>query len=190
MKNKSKNWKAGLICIVAMTLLCGIVYPVVMTGISQLFFSDKANGSQVVAVINGKETVIGSKYMGQAWTKPEYLIGRPNTGAPSNQSAVSDAQKATVEERVAWWNEFDPSTIGKEIPADLVTASGSGVDPEISVEAAKFQIARIAEKRNMSESEVEKIIDDNTEGKTFGFLGEERVNVLMVNAALDGLEIK
>ena len=132
---------------------------------------------------------MGSALIGQSWTKPEYLIGRPNSGAPTNRSAVSDEQQQAVADSVAWWHAFDPQTRGKDIPEDLVTASGSGVDPEISPQAAYFQVERIARVRKISQQSVRKIIDKYTTGKTFGFLGEERVNVLKVNLELDGYTI-
>lgn len=182
---KKRNWRPALICILAMTLICGLMYPIVMTGISQLLFPKKANGSQIVVSINGKDTLVGSELLGQQWTKPEYVIGRPTPGAPTNQSAVSDEQKELVEERIAWWHTFDSDTIGKQIPTDLLTVSGSGVDPDISVEAAQFQVSRIAKQRNIKDKEVLSIIEDHTKEKTLGFLGEERVNVLGVNIALD-----
>ena len=132
---------------------------------------------------------MGSALIGQSWTKPEYLIGRPNSGAPTNRSAVSDEQQQAVADSVAWWHAFDPQTRGKDIPEDLVTASGSGVDPEISPQAAYFQVERIARVRKISQQSVRKIIDKYTTGKTFGFLGEERVNVLKVNLELYGYTI-
>ena len=132
---------------------------------------------------------MGSALIGQSWTKPEYLIGRPNSGAPTNRSAVSDEQQQAVADSVAWWNAFDPQTKGKDIPEDLVTASGSGVDPEISPQAAYFQVERIARVRKISQQSVRRIIDKYTTGKTLGFLGEERVNVLKVNLELDGYTI-
>ena len=102
---------------------------------------------------------------------------------------VSDEQQQAVADSVAWWHAFDPQTRGKDIPEDLVTASGSGVDPEISPQAAYFQVERIARVRKISQQSVRKIIDKYTTGKTFGFLGEERVNVLKVNLELDGYTI-
>lgn len=182
---KKRNWRPAFICIVAMTLICGLIYPIVMTGISQLLFPEKANGSQIVISINGKDTLVGSELLGQQWTKPEYLIGRPTPGTPTNQSAVSDEQKKLIEKRIAWWHTFDSNTIDKQIPTDLLTVSGSGVDPDISVEAAQFQVSRIAKQRNIKEKEVQSIIEDHTKEKTLGFLGEDRVNVLGVNIALD-----
>ncbi|MED9803397.1 MAG: potassium-transporting ATPase subunit C, partial [[Clostridium] innocuum] len=165
------------------------LYPLVMTVSASLLFPEQANGSQLTVTRNGKTQNVGSALIGQSWTKPEYLIGRPNSGAPTNRSAVSDEQQQAVADSVAWWHAFDPQTRGKDIPEDLVTASGSGVDPEISPQAAYFQVERIARVRKISQQSVRKIIDKYTTGKTFGFLGEERVNVLKVNLELDGYTI-
>ena len=172
-----------------MTLICGLLYPLVMTVSASLLFPEQANGSQLTVTRNGKTQNVGSALIGQSWTKPEYLIGRPNSGAPTNRSAVSDEQQQAVADSVAWWHAFDPQTRGKDIPEDLVTASGSGVDPEISPQAAYFQVERIARVRKISQQSVRKIIDKYTTGKTFGFLGEERVNVLKVNLELDGYTV-
>lgn len=187
---KRKTWLAALICILVLTLLCGLVYPLIMTAASQLIFPEQANGSVLTVTKDGKTQTVGSALIGQSWTEPKYLIGRPNSGAPTNQSAVSEEQKQTVAEYVKWWNEFDPETRGKDIPEDLLTASGSGVDPEISPKAAEFQVERIARVRKIPESSVRKLIDKYTTGKTFGFLGEDRVNVLLVNLELDGYKVE
>lgn len=187
---KRKTWLAALICILVLTLLCGLVYPLIMTAASQLIFPEQANGSVLKVTKDGKTQTVGSALIGQSWTEPKYLIGRPNSGAPTNQSAVSEEQKQTVAEYVKWWNEFDPETRGKDIPEDLLTASGSGVDPEISPKAAEFQVERIARVRKIPESSVRKLIDKYTTGKTFGFLGEDRVNVLLVNLELGGYKVE
>lgn len=179
----------GIALYVVETLICGLLYPLVMTVSASLLFPEQANGSQLTVTRNGKTQNVGSALIGQSWTKPEYLIGRPNSGAPTNRSAVSDEQQQAVADSVAWWHAFDPQTRGKDIPEDLVTASGSGVDPEISPQAAYFQVERIARVRKISQQSVRKIIDKYTTGKTFGFLGEERVNVLKVNLELDGYTI-
>ena len=186
MKKGKKTWIAALLCMLSMTLICGLLYPLVMTVSASLLFPEQANGSQLTVTRNGKTQNVGSALIGQSWTKPEYLIGRPNSGAPTNRSAVSDEQQQAVADSVAWWHAFDPQTRGKDIPEDLVTASGSGVDPEISPQAAYFQVERIARVRKISQQSVRKIIDKYTTGKTFGVLGEERVNVLKVNLELDG----
>ena len=188
-QKKTGVLKPALICILAMTLICGIIYPALMSGIGYIFFPQQASGSFVAVEKDGKEVVIGSMLMGQDFTKPEYLIGRPNGGAPTNLSALSDEQQDVVAQRVAWWHEFDPNTIGQDIPEDLVTVGGSGYDPEISYASAQLQIKRIAQARNMSEEEVQAIIDHCTKKPTLGILGETRVNVLEVNIQLDGLKV-
>lgn len=189
-QNKRSTAGSALRAIGILSLLCGALYPLVMTGISQMIFPKQANGSLIMVEKDGKEVIVGSELLAQKFTKPEYLIGRSDTGAPSNQSAVSKEQEELIQERVEWWHEFDPSTKGIDIPDDLVTGSGSGVDPEISPAAAKFQVERIARERGIRQEAVQNIIDEETEGKTFGILGEERVNVSMVNLRLDGYKIK
>jgi K+-transporting ATPase ATPase C chain len=126
----------------------------------------------------------GSELLAQEFTRPEYLIGRPI--GVTNLSPVSEEQKKLVQERIDWWHAFDPNNAAV-IPMDLVTASGSGVDPNISPEAAEYQVIRIAMARNMEEDEVRSIIQTYTSGRFLGFIGEPAVNVLKVNLALDGL---
>jgi K+-transporting ATPase ATPase C chain len=126
----------------------------------------------------------GSELLAQEFTKPEYLIGRPI--GVTNLSPVSEEQKKLVQERIDWWHAFDPNN-AVDIPMDLVTASGSGADPNISPEAAEYQVIRIAMARNMEEDEVRSIIQTYTSGRFLGFIGEPAVNVLKVNLALDGL---
>ncbi len=181
-KKKQGVWFPALICALVLTLICGLIYPLVMTGVGQLLMPEQANGSLQKAEDG---TVIGSAMIAQTFTQPEYLIGRPDTGSPTNLSPVSEEQQALVEERVAWWHALDPGNTN-DIPMDLVTASGSGVDPHISPAAAEYQVPRIARERHMSEEAVREAIAKHTEGKTLGFMGEERVNVLMVNLELDG----
>ncbi|MEF9987487.1 MAG: K(+)-transporting ATPase subunit C [Christensenella sp.] len=183
-KKKSTIWFPAFICILIMTLICGLVYPLVMTAAAQLM-PNQANGSLITVNENGKEVCYGSKLIGQKFTQPQYLIGRPDSGAPTNLSPVSPEQAALVAERVEWWHKLDPQNTA-DIPAELVSASGSGVDPHISPAAAQYQVARIARERGMSEDAVRTVIDKYTEGKTMGVLGEARVNVLMVNLELDG----
>lgn len=160
-----------MLCMLSMTLICGLLYPLVMTVSASLLFPEQANGSQLTVTRNGKTQNVGSALIGQSWTKPEYLIGRPNSGAPTNRSAVSDEQQQAVADSVAWWHAFDPQTRGKDIPEDLVTASGSGVDPEISPQAAYFQVERIARVRKISQQSVRKIIDKYTTGKNLRISG-------------------
>lgn len=174
------------------TILCGVIYPLIITGISQIFFKDKADGS--IIEVNGVK--YGSELLGQQYTGDEYLWGRImniNTenslmyAGPSNISPASDEYKKLIEERVAKIKEANPDANEEEIPVDLVTVSGSGLDPHISVAAAAYQIPRIAASRNISQEEVEKIIDKYTTGRFAGIFGEKVVNVLQVNLALDGI---
>lgn len=189
-----KTFKAALMpgfkILMVMTVICGFAYTLLVTGIAQLFFPEEANGSIVtVALAEGGEKQIGSKLIGQEFTEPKYLLGRPNTGVSASQlSPVSSEQKELVLERIANLEKIDP-TNKSEIPMELVTASGSGVDPEISLATALYQAGRIANERGISEKEVEKVIQNNTIGINFGKIGEPRVNVLGVNIQLDGLKI-
>lgn len=180
----------GFKMLMVMTVICGFAYTLLVTGIAQLFFPEEANGSIVtVALAEGGEKQIGSKLIGQGFTEPKYLLGRPNTGASASQlSPVSSEQKELVLERIANLEKIDPMNKA-EIPMELVTASGSGVDPEISLATALYQVDRIANERGISEKEVEKVIKNNTIGTIFGKIGEPRVNVLGVNMQLDGLKI-
>jgi K+-transporting ATPase ATPase C chain len=180
-----RTMKPALILVGIMTLLCGVIYPVLVTGIVQWWFPRQANGSTItVALKDGPIVSYGSELIAQQFTKPEYLIGR--SMGTTNLSPVSAEQEVLVKERIAWWRAFDPEN-SADIPMDLVTASGSGVDPNISPEAAKYQISRIAGTRGIPEDEVRGIIDKYTTGRFLGFLGEPAVNVLKVNLALDGL---
>ncbi|WMJ90429.1 potassium-transporting ATPase subunit KdpC [Anaerocolumna sp. MB42-C2] len=182
-----------------MTLLCGIIYPLLITGISQIFFKDKANGSLIQ--VNGVK--YGSELLGQQYTGDNYLWGRImniNTGlftdaegnalmyaGPSNISPASEKYQTLVEERADKIRQSNPNGAMDKIPVDLVTVSGSGMDPHISVAAAEYQIKRIAKTRNMTEDEVRTIIDQYTTGRFAGIFGERVVNVLKVNLALDGI---
>jgi K+-transporting ATPase ATPase C chain len=185
MKKLLKTFRPAFICFVAMTILCGIIYPGIVTGISQIFLPKQADGSIVTITLkNGTKVDYGSELIAQEFKKPEYLIGRPM--GTTNLSPVSEEQKKLVKARVDWWHSFDPENKG-DIPSDLVTASGSGVDPNISPEAAEYQVSRIARERNMSEDDVRAIITKYTTGRFLGLWGEPAVNVLKVNLALDGL---
>lgn len=180
-----KLLKPALICFCVMTLLCGVLYTAAVTGVTQLIFPNHANGSVITITLkDGTHMNYGSELLAQEFTKPEYLIGRPI--GVTNLSPVSEEQKKLVQERIDWWHAFDPNN-AVDIPMDLVTASGSGVDPNISPEAAEYQVIRIAMARNMEEDEVRRIIQTYTSGRFLGFIGEPAVNVLKVNLALDGL---
>lgn len=188
---------AGLLLV--MIVLCGFLYTVVCTGISQVLFPRQANGS--VIEINGK--TYGSELLAQQFTRPEHLWGRPmnldvtsftdGEGNPvmyawaTNKTPAGEEEDALVKERINALLDADPSMEGTPIPADLVTVSGSGLDPEISPEAAAYQVHRIAEARGMSEEAVQAVIDRYTTGRWLGVFGEPRVHVLKVNLALDGI---
>lgn len=181
------------------TLLCGVVYPGIVTCIAQLFFPDKANGS--IIEINGKK--YGCELLGQQYTDDRHMWGRimnidvstykDESGktlmyaAPSNLSPASKEYEALVKERVEKMQDANPEMDETAIPVDLVTGSGSGLDPHISPAAAEYQVARIAKANNMTEDEVRKIIDRCTDGRFLGVFGEETVNVLKVNLMLDGI---
>lgn len=172
------------------TVLTGVLYPGLVTALCQAFFHDKANGSLVE--VNGR--VVGSSLIGQNFTRPEYFHPRPSaagndgydassSGAsnygPTNQKLV-DRVKASVEQ----FRKENPDYTGP-VPGDLVTASGSGLDPEISLASAEAQAARVAKARGISVDEVLRIVRENTKGRMLGFLGEPRVNVLGLNLDLD-----
>lgn len=185
MKKVLKALKPAVVCLLIFTVLCGIVYTGAVTGIAQLVFSDKANGSVITVTLkDGTKKEIGSALIAQEFTKPEYLIGRPS--GTSNLSPTSEELEKIVEERITWWHEFDLDNTA-DIPSDLIYSSGSGVDPNISPEAAEYQVARIAKARGMDEEAVRKIIKKYTTGRFLGIFGEPAVNVLKVNLALDGL---
>lgn len=177
--------RPAILCIVVMTVLCGIIYPGIVTGVAQVVFSNQANGSIITITLkDGSKKDFGSQWIAQEFTKPEYLIGRPP--GVTNLSPVSGEQRALVQQRIAWWHSLDPKN-KKDIPMVLVTASGSGVDPNITPEAAEYQVARIARERGIGEAAVREIIHKHTSGRFLGFWGEPGVNLLKVNLALDNL---
>ncbi len=169
-----------------MTILCGIIYPGAITGIAQLIFPHQANGSIITVTLNdGTKKEYGSELIAQEFTKPSYLIGRPM--GVTNLSPAGKEQEELVKERIDWWHSFDPGNKA-DIPADLVTSSGSGYDPNISPVAAEYQVARIARERGIREDAVRAVIKKCTQGRFLGFWGEPAVNVLDVNLMLDGLK--
>lgn len=199
MKNKGKIiFKAGGMVLV-MTILCGVLYTGLITGIGNIFFKDQANGS--IIEVNGVK--YGSELLAQDFSDEDHMWGRImnlNTttfqdedgnyllySGPLNLSPTSDEFKEVLDDRIKVLKEADPYMNKEKIPEDLVTCSGSGLDPSISVAAAKYQINRIAKNNNMSEEEVEKIIEECTTHKVFGIFGEETVNVLKVNLMLEGI---
>ncbi len=183
--------RPALVSFLLLTLLTGVVYPLAVTGIGQALFSDAANGS----VIREGDKLIGSRLIGQPFSDPKYFFGRPSATAPqpyngaassgSNQGPTNPALASAITDRVAALRALDPENKAA-VPIDLVTASGSGLDPHISPAAAEYQVARVARIRNRPAAEIRALVDEATEGRTLGILGEPRVNVLLLNLALDG----
>ncbi len=185
MKKAFKNIRPVLFCFIIMTIICGIIYPTIVTGIAQAVFPNQANGSIItVSLEDQTKKDYGCALIAQEFTKPEYLIGRPL--GTSNLSPVGKEQEILINDRIKWWHSFDPEN-NVDIPMDLVTGSASGVDPNISPEAAEYQVARIAKERNIDENHVKNIIEEYTTERLLGFWGEPGVNVLKVNLALDEL---
>ena len=178
--------------LIVLTALTGVVYPLVVTGIAQLAFPHAANGSLIVA--NGK--TLGSELIGQPFDDPKYFWSRPSATSPqpyngassaaSNQGARNPALADAVKDRIKALRDADPDNKAP-IPVDLVTASGSGLDPHISVAAAEYQVARVAKARGLPPEKVRSLVAEHTEGRTLAVLGEPRVNVLQLNLALDGV---
>lgn len=185
MNNIIKMLRPAFMSFLIMTLLCGVLYTTAVTGITQLFFPSQADGSMIsVTLKDGTMKTYGSELIAQEFTKPEYLIGRPM--GVTNLSPVSDEHEVRVQERIDWLHALDPDNTA-QIPTDLVMSSGSGVDPNITPEAAAYQIERIARERGINENDIRVIIEKYTVKRLLGFWGESGVNVLKVNLALDGL---
>lgn len=197
-----KEIRPAVVILLALTLITGLAYPLAMTGLAQLVFPDQARGS----LIERDGAVIGSSLIGQSFTEAKYFHGRPSaTTAPDPQDAskagaapynasnsmgsnlgpTSKALAERVGQDVAALKTETPSA---RVPVDLVTASGSGLDPDISPEAARFQAPRVSAARGLPEAQVAALVERHVEGRGFGILGEPRVNVLKLNLALDRLK--
>ena len=173
-----------------LSVLTGVVYPLAIWGIAQLAFPHAANGSLIEQ--NGK--AVGSALIGQPFDDPKYFWSRPSATSPqpyngasssgSNQGPRNPALADAVKDRIKALRDADPGN-SAAVPADLVTASGSGLDPEISMAAADYQLARVAKARGMSADSVHGLVSQYTKGRTFWLLGESRVNVVLLNLALD-----
>ena len=182
--------RPALVSCLLLTVITGVIYPLLVTGVGQVAFSDAANGS----LIRSGDKVIGSQLIGQPFTDPKYFFSRPSATAPqpyngaassgSNLGPTNPALIKAINERVAALRALDPGNQAP-VPVDLVTASASGLDPHISPAAAEYQVQRVARLRNRPESEIRELVKRATEGRTFGILGEPRVNVLELNLALD-----
>jgi potassium-transporting ATPase KdpC subunit len=191
--------RPALVVLVALTLITGLVYPLAMTGIAVLLFPHQAQGSLVER--DGK--IVGSDLIGQAFTGDKYFHGRPsatNTPDPndatktvpapynaanSGGSNLGPSNKALIDRVQGDIDALKKENPSEPVPADLVTTSASGLDPHISPEAAQFQVPRIAKARNLSEDRIRQLVEEHTEGRFLGVLGEPRVNVLLLNLALD-----
>jgi potassium-transporting ATPase KdpC subunit len=190
-----KEIRPALVMIVAMTIITGLIYPLGMTGVAQLVFPKQANGS----LIERDNKVIGSLLIGQNFTDAKYFHGRPSAttdaadatksvpynAANSGGSNLGPTSKALVDRVTEDAKKLQTENPSMPVPVDLVTTSASGLDPDITPAGALFQVPRVAKARGMSEDAVKKLVEDNTQGRTFGFLGEPRVNVLALNLALD-----
>jgi K+-transporting ATPase ATPase C chain len=188
-----RELRPALVVFGLLTAVTGLAYPGLVTGIAKLAFPRQAAGSAIVRDGN----VIGSELLGQPFSSPRYFWGRPSATAPqpyhggastgSNLAATNPALTEAVADRVAALRAADPNNAAP-VPVDLVTASGSGLDPHISPAAARYQAGRVARARGLAPERVEALIAELTEGRTLGVLGEPRVNVLALNLALDELD--
>jgi K+-transporting ATPase ATPase C chain len=181
-----------IVSLFVFTIITGILYPLAVTGIAQLLFPDQANGSVIMK--NGRPT--GSSLIGQPFDNPKYFLGRLSATSPfpynsasssgSNMAQTNPGLVKQAKERISALREADPQTTAP-VPTDLATASGSGLDPHISPAAAEYQIKRVSKARGMNETEVRAIVTQHTEDRQLGIFGEPRVNVLMLNLAVDEL---
>jgi K+-transporting ATPase ATPase C chain len=185
--------RPAVILLALLTLLTGVLYPLVVTGTAQVLFPHQANGS----LIARNNQALGSELVGQPFDDPRYFWGRPSAIGPylyntaassgSNLGPSNPELLEVIQARITVLKAADPEN-WQPIPVDLVTASGSGLDPDISVAAALYQVRRVAKARGMSEDTVRLLVNQVTQGRQFGILGEPRINVLELNLALDGIK--
>jgi len=186
-----KNLTISLLMTLVTTVLLGIIYPLVVTGLAQLLMKDKADGQLIVN--NGK--VVGSRIIGQPFSSAGYFHSRPSAAgngydaSNSNASNLGPTNQRLIDRVKTDVAALQPENPGKPVPIDLVTTSGSGLDPHISPAAAEFQVPRVARSRGLSEDMVRQLVRQHTESRDLGFLGEPRVNVLELNLALDNTAV-
>jgi K+-transporting ATPase ATPase C chain len=187
-----KQLRPAIVVLVLMTILTGMLYPLALTGIAQGIFPHEANGSLIEH--NGK--TVGSELIGQTFDDPKYFWGRPSATTPpynggssigSNYGPMNKNLTDAAKARIEALHNADPAST-EQVPVDLVTSSGSGLDPDISVAAALYQAPRVARARRLTEAKVRELVMRNARDRQLGVLGEKRVNVLKVNLALDGVE--
>ncbi len=196
----NKYIRPAVMLTLLLTILTGLIYPAVITGLAQLIFPYQANGS--LHYVNGK--LVGSDLIGQYWTSAKYFHGRPSatvsaaTGTPepyaadnstaSNLGPTSKTLIQTVQQRIAELKKENPNAPPGPVPVDLVTSSGSGLDPDITIAAALYQVPRVAQARGLSQSVVQQLVMDHVQGRFLGIFGEPYVSVLELNLALDALK--
>jgi potassium-transporting ATPase KdpC subunit len=187
-----RQLRPAVMAIVVFTLLLGVAYPLVSTLIGQVAFGDKADGSLIVR----DGVVMGSEFIGQTFTAPEYFHSRPSAAGDGYDGAASSGSNlgplnedflAAVQERADAYRTENGLDVAVAVPVDAVTASGSGLDPHISIANARLQAQRVADARGLSLDEVLALVDDHTDGRSLGVLGEPGVNVVLLNIALDDL---
>ena len=185
-----KNLITAVLMTVATTILLGIIYPLVVTGIARVAFPDKANGQLIQR--DGK--TVGSRIIGQPFTGPGYFHSRPSAAGANGYDAANSGgtnlgptNKALIDRIKQSADSLQAENPGKPVPVDLVTTSASGLDPEITLAAADFQVLRVARERGITEDQLQRLVAKHTEGRQAGFLGEARVNVLKLNLELDAV---